>query len=411
MTGDVRKSKESRGTAESGRRRVGEMSMVNIPVEPPITEYLHNKASRLGIPLNGTFELTPLCNMNCRMCYVRMSKEEQEKLSPLVSAEDWIALGEEAKRKGMIYLLLTGGEPFSRPDFKKIMQELHKMGFLISINSNGTMIDEEVVSWLKETPPVRINITLYGASDETYERLCRNPKGFTQVTKAIRLLKEAGILVKLNCSLTPYNAHDLEKIFAFAREEELVVQATSYMFPPMRRDVSLIGSNDRFTPEEAAYYAARIEALQKGEELFAEHVREDRIEGLRTDTDDSCLEMEGDRIRCRAGRCSFWVTWTGEMLPCGMVPSENAVNVFREGFDHAWESARCTAEGIRLPAKCSKCNLKDRCRACAAMVVTESGDYRKVPEYRCRMTQQYASACRKVAAEITASGRENIQPE
>ena len=52
--------------------------MMRRPVEPAITEYLHTKASRLGIPLNGTFELTPLCNMNCRMCYVRMGREQQE---------------------------------------------------------------------------------------------------------------------------------------------------------------------------------------------------------------------------------------------------------------------------------------------------------------------------------------------
>ena len=134
--------------------------MMGRQVEPVITEYLHIKASRLGIPLNGTFELTPLCNMNCRMCYVRMDRKQQEAVRPLRTAEEWLALGEEAKERGMTYLLLTGGEPFMRPDFRQIMQGLHRMGFVLSINSNGTMINEETVEWLKETPPVRINITL-----------------------------------------------------------------------------------------------------------------------------------------------------------------------------------------------------------------------------------------------------------
>lgn len=157
------------------------------------------------------------------------------------------------------------------------------MGLLISINSNGTLIDESVVRWLKETPPVRINITLYGASDETYGRLCRNPQGFTQVTRAIRLLGEAGITVKLNCSLTPHNAADLEGIFAFAKEEGLLVQATSYMFPPLRRDPSQVGCNDRFTPQEAAYYAARIESLLNGAEAFLERLKSQSWEGLCAD--------------------------------------------------------------------------------------------------------------------------------
>lgn len=374
--------------------------MIKIPVEPPITDYLHRKAARMKIPLNGTFELTPLCNMDCRMCYVRMSREQQEKISPLRTASEWIKLGEDAKERGMVYLLLTGGEPFLRSDFKEIMQELHKMGFVITINSNGTLIDEEVVAWLKETPPVRMNITLYGASDETYAKLCRNPNGFTQVTKAIHLLKEAGILVKLNCSLTPYNACDLEKIFEFAKKEELVVQATSYMFPPFRRDETMIGKNDRFTEKEAAYYAARIEALQKGDENFIRYVKEQKLEGLKIENDDSCMEIEDNKISCRAGKCSFWVTWDGKMYPCGMITGEKAGNVFQTGFDPAWDIARQMAEEIRLPSKCINCSLKGHCRACAAMVLTESGNYAEVPKYRCKMMQEYLTACRTVADEI-----------
>lgn len=377
-----------------------------------ITEYLHTKASRLGIPLNGTFELTPLCNMNCRMCYVRMDREQQESIAPLRTAEEWLELGRTAKVRGMTYLLLTGGEPFLRPDFRQIMQGLHKMGFVMSINTNGTLIDERTVEWLKETPPIRINITLYGASDETYGRLCRNPRGFTQVTKAIHLLKEAGILVKLNCSVTPYNAEDLEQIFAFAEKEELVVQATSYMFPPLRRDASKVGWNDRFSAEESARQEAWINVYQNGREAYLKHMESEEMASLSGDIEEDCMPVEegngdgdsygkeGERIRCRAGKCSFWVTWDGRFLPCGMLPGENALNVFEAGFDAAWEQAKAEAAAIRLPVRCSTCSLKDKCRACAAMVYTESGNYHDVPVYRCQMAHAYAGACRQVEEEL-----------
>ena len=378
-----------------------------------ITEYLHTKAARLGIPLNGTFEVTPLCNMNCRMCYVRMDREQQETIAPLRTAEEWLELGRTAKERGMTYLLLTGGEPFLRPDFRQIMQGLHRMGFVLSINSNGTMIDEKTVEWLKETPPIRINITLYGASDETYGRLCRNPQGFTQVTKAIRLLKEAGILVKLNCSVTPYNAEDLEQIFAFAEKEELVVQATSYMFPPLRRDASKVGWNDRFSAEESAIQEAWINVYQNGREAFLKHMESEEMASLSGDIEEDCMPVdeeapgngdsekkEGERIRCRAGKCSFWVTWDGRFLPCGMLPGENALNVFEAGFDAAWEQSKAEAAAIRLPVRCSTCSLKDKCRACAAMVYTESGNYHDVPVYRCQMAHAYAGACRQVEEEL-----------
>ena len=376
--------------------------MITTPVEASLTNYLYTKASRNGMPLSGTFELTPCCNMACKMCYVRKTKEEQEKIAPLRTAKEWLELGKTAREQGMLYLLLTGGEPFLRPDFQEILSGLHRMGLLISINSNGTLIDEETVEWLKETPPVRINITLYGASDETYARLCGNPKGFTQTARAIRLLKEAGIQVKINCSVTPYNVDDLEGIYAFAREEGLLVQATSYMFPPLRRDTSMVGQNDRFSPQEAAYQSACILALDLGEDEFLRRVSRDESLAFPQEIEEDCPEIdgEGDGIRCRAGKCSFWITWDGRMLLCGMFPEGNAQNVFQIGFEKAWKQVHEEALAIRLPAKCSGCTLRDQCKACAAMVMTESGNFHTVPEYRCKMAKAHGAACRQKGQEI-----------
>lgn len=378
--------------------------MIQIPVEPPVTEYLFRKATKERIPLGGTFELTPVCNMDCRMCYVKMSRQQQEAIRPLIKAEEWLKLAEEAKEQGLLYLLLTGGEPFGRRDFREILSGLHKMGLLLTVNSNGTLIDEETVEWLVRTPPVRINITLYGASDETYERLCRNPKGFTQVTKAIRLLKDAGITVKLNCSLTPYNADDLEEIMAFARREELVIQATAYMFPPTRRDASMIGRNERFTPQEAAYYSAKIEKELGGTERFLKKAETLDFGSIPSD-EDICGDSEGEEIRCRAGKSNFWVTWDGRMLPCGMLPDEG-VDLSVTGFAEAWKQITGKTAAIRLPVKCRNCSLKERCKICAAMTVTESGRYDCVPEYRCRMAQEYPEAFFRIAEEIKAGGHE-----
>ena len=242
--------------------------MNTLPVVPTVTEYLYRKATAAGMPFSGTFELTPVCNMDCKMCYVRLSRQEQESKSPLTDAKRWLKLAQEAKNAGMLYLLLTGGEPFLHPQIRQIIEGLHQMGFLISVNSNGTMIDESVVAWLKNSPPLRINISLYGASDETYAQLCGNPMGFTQTLGAIRLLKEAGISVKLNCSLTPHNVKDLPQMVDIAKQNDLILQVATYMFPPVRKDGTLTGKNDRFSPEDAAYYMVYSDYLTLGKERF-----------------------------------------------------------------------------------------------------------------------------------------------
>ena len=366
-----------------------------LPVEPQITEYLYRKATAAGVPFSGTFELTPLCNMDCKMCYVRMSAKEQAAIAPLKSGDQWLTLARQAADGGMLYLLLTGGEPFIHPDFRMIMEGVHKMGLLVSVNSNGTMIDENTVSWLRNCPPVRINISLYGASDETYARLCGNPTGFSQVKKAIRLLRDAGISVKLNCSLTSHNASELPQMVAFAKENDLVIQIASYMFPPVRRDSAMTGKNDRLSPEDAAYYMAYGEYLTMGEKRFLSCGDKCPVP---PDIQEDCGEV-GDGIRCRAGRCSFWITWQGDMTPCGMFPGEGSPNVFSVPFPDAWSQVKAAAAEIRLPAACSGCTAKDTCRACGAMVITESGCFDKVPQYRCDMMRAYPAQWRRVKEE------------
>lgn len=367
-------------------------------VEPRLVEFFHRKAEKTQTPISGTFELSPLCNMDCRMCYVKMTKQQQENISRLRTNEEWLNLAKQARDEGMLFLLLTGGEPFLVENFKDLYIELHKMGFCISINTNGTMIDESVVEWLKRYPPMRINMTLYGASDETYERLCRNPKGFTQATKAISLLKENNIQVKLNCSVTPYNKDDLKLIIDFANANDLIVQPTAYMFPPLRKDKTMIGKNDRFTAEESALYGAYISAYQSGYENFKKYIESGELEEI-YGIDDECSIIEGDKMRCRAGITSFWMTWEGKMLACGMLPNDG-LDPWEVGFKKAWEYANESVKSIRLPIKCNRCAKKKLCKACAAMVYTETGCYDKVPQYRCDMTNYYPKACKEVLNEL-----------
>ena len=381
--------------------------MIQIPVEPKLTEYLYRKAAKAKTPLSTAFELTPVCNMACRMCYVRMDKKAQESIAPLRSAADWIDLAGQAREHGLLYILLTGGEPFTHPEFREILSGLNTMGFIVSVNTNGTLIDEKAVDWLKHSPPSRFNITLYGASDETYARLCGKPDGFTRVTKAIRLLREAGIAVKINVSVTPYNAGDLDGIFRFCRENGLLCQATSYMFPPLRRDAHSVGKNQRFTPEEAAYWSAKIVSLLNGNEQYLRRFDSGELFVLTCEDLEECernMEGDGDAIFCRAGRCSGWVTWDGKLLMCGMIPDENAPKVFEEGFSSAWKKIVQKTDSIRLPAACKMCSLKDECRACAAMVYTESGNYSKVPDYRCRMAHAFSEQAARLAEEIRIKG-------
>ena len=216
---------------------------------------------------------------------------------------------------------MTGGEPLLWPDFWPLYRELSGMGFQLSINSNGSLIDEAAIAAFTRQPPSRINITLYGASEDTYASLCRNGGGFRRTVAAIDGLRKAGIPVKLNCSLTPWNAGDLEAMVQFAQERELILEVNTYMFPPLRRDGDSVGVNQRFTPEDAAWWHLRRYQLLYGEERFQNLIRA-AADGLAPPPgpDELCGDRCDGTVACRAGRASFWVTWDGWLTPCGMAP-------------------------------------------------------------------------------------------
>ena len=364
--------------------------------ETPFTKLLFQKAGIQKIPLSGTFELSPICNFDCRMCYVRQTMEQVKKNSrKMCTLEQWKYLTDQAADAGMLYLLLTGGEPFLWPDFWELYEYVSQKGLIISINSNGSLIDERAVAILKEIPPSRINITLYGASAETYGRLCRNPDGFEKADRAITLLREAGIQVKLNCSLTPDNVCDLEKIVAYAKERKLILEVATYMFPPLRKDPASIGRNERFTPQEAAYWQIRRYQLQYENDRFVkflENLSNDAVDPL--GMDEGCYDPVDGKIRCRAGSASFWATWDGYLLPCGMM-TEPKVDMDDGDFFKAWGKLIKVTQQIRLSGICTKCKNQGICHACAAMALAENGEFGKIPEYLCEMMAEM----KKIAAD------------
>lgn len=365
-----------------------------------ITDYLAQKAIRLNLPLSGTFELSPVCNFSCKMCYVRKTqKEVQESPRGILTLDDWRRIAEEAKKAGTLYLLLTGGEPLLWPDFWTLYEELIDMGFLVSVNTNASMIDDEAVERFKKRPPQKINVTLYGANDDTYMRLCGTKQVFSQVDRAIRSLIENRLTVKINCSLTPENACDLDLIVDYAKERGSKLTVATYMFPPIRRDPTCFGRNERFTPEESARYLLRYFERDRDPESYHNYLQ-GIVDGCidPPGLDEGCIDPVDGKIRCRAGRSSWWITWDGWMLPCGMMQEPKA-DLKEESFDSAWQSVVKMSADMQLSGVCAGCPNSNVCHSCAAISYAETGKTSGIPTYMCRVSQEMRRlACEKLAA-------------
>ena len=346
------------------------------------------RAARNQYPINGSLELLPLCNMNCDMCYVRLDHNEVEKRGGLHSVEEWIDLAKQMADAGVLFLLLTGGEPLLFPGFKKLYMELKNLGMILTINTNGTLIDEEWADFFAKNRPRRINITLYGSDDTAYETLCHYPGGFEKTRKAIRLLREREIEVKINGSVTKENWKDVDAIYKIGKELDAPVHMDTYMLPGIKERNLPFEQQSRLNPEDAALAEIQTRKAEIVPEIFRQYAEQMTAILKKQDM------VYSDQISCLAGNCSFTINWQGEMRPC-VTLEEPSVPVFETGFLSAWQKISSESKTFHYHKKCTTCPYRPVCKICVASAYLETGSYDGIPEYLCRYAEEYARLLQK----------------
>jgi len=358
-----------------------------------IRRTLTRRCAVAGIPVSGNFELTPRCNLRCKMCYIRMTPEQMKPIGRERTAREWLDFARDARDAGMAFLLITGGEPTLRADFPEIYEGLNKLGLSISINTNGTLLTPSLKALWERLPPAQVNITLYGTCREDYAALCGDPGAFDRVVEALDWLQEKGILVHLNTTMAPDNVHRWKEIEEFAEKRNLELRMTNYCFPPVRRNACAdCAGFTRLTPEKAGEMVVLDMLYREGMDIIRR-----RAAQIDTPLQHSCELDNGEPMQCTAGRSQFWVTWDGCMTPCGML-SVPAVRPFETGFAAAWEQMKEATESIRLCPDCAVCEERATCTNCAAVTYTETGSFDGKPEYMCRMNRSYRQTLQRIAA-------------
>ena len=367
-----------------------------------VERVLMQQAHARRTPINGSLELLPLCNLNCKMCYVRLSKAEMEAQGRLHTWEEWLEVARQMKESGVLFLLLTGGEPLMYPNFRELYLALKKMGMVLTINTNGTLLDEEWADFFAQNKPRRINITVYGSSEEAYRTLCRAPQGFEKAVNAVRMLKERGVDVKISGSATKAKEADLENIIRLGHSMGVPVMVDTYMMPATRERTLPYDFQSRLDPLAAARVRVRALELEMTEEAFRNY----RDNAIATADNYVPGEAKEENIACLAGSCSFSVNWKGNLQPCVILQDPHA-NVFEVGFREAWKHVCQQAENLKTAAKCSVCNLRHLCRTCVAAGLTEVGQHNAIPEYMCSYAAETLRLLREHAAADSNEGADH----
>lgn len=351
---------------------------------------LAQEASASRTPAWGQFELTPICNLRCRMCYVHKPEEDRRIFGRLLPASFWLDTARQAAEAGMLVLSLTGGETLTYPYLDELMEGLSQLGLLISFNTNGTLVDEKRAEWFRRFPPTKINISLYGASDETYGKLTGMADGFTRVTRGVALLQQAGLNVYLNAVLVPENIQELPRMHRWAAEHGLVLHSSAYIFPA-RGCAGCGEQTHRLSPQLAAEAACFDKRIALGKDGFRQSAANT---AFLLDRMAEAERWEPEKLECRAGTCSFAVTWDGHLQPCVLFDAIR-IPLTQAPFAQGWHQLVDRVAAVPVPGPCADCRKKEICPVCKAAVYQETAGHTQPPAYLCAYSSHMASLLRR----------------
>ncbi len=246
-------------------------------------------------------ELTYACNLNCSFCYNDLNLKGK----PL-SLDQYEALLDDLQTQNVLYLILSGGEPLSHPDFFSIGALAKERGFVTRIKTNGHSVGSKVATRIKkEVDPYRLEVSLHGATAEVHDRQTRVRGSFERLMNNFEAMRDAGLRVQVNTALTKWNQHQIADIFSIVDQLGFRIQVDDEVKPRDDGDVS---------PTEIQASTDAILLLRKLQREYS--APREAPSQTSTMSEQRPAQPTGSDKHCGAGASTLAVDPVGNILPC-----------------------------------------------------------------------------------------------
>jgi radical SAM protein with 4Fe4S-binding SPASM domain len=321
------------------------------------------------IPLNGSIAMTHRCHLRCVHCYLGSERHE----SPQSGEQDtafWRSVIDQIAAAGCLNLLLTGGEPLLRSDFAELYSRACQRGMLVTVFTNGTLIDGRIVDLFGRVSPELVEVTLYGATAEIYEQITGIPGSYRRCLDAVDALLARGISVGLKTMVLRENRQEIGAMRQMASERGVSFRIDAALFPC--RDGCTTPLDHRVPADDAIALEMEDPKLRRKTADYFQRRRG---------------ETAPDRLfSCMAGLTSFHVDPDGALLPCLMV-STHSYDLRQGTFLEGWRGALAgfQDQAILPGYECHACDKRFLCQACPAQASMETGSLYRKADYLCQL--------------------------
>lgn len=345
---------------------------------------LWDRAKRKRKLLLFDLEITARCNNNCRHCYINLPAWDDVAKRNELSIDDIKRIASEAVSLGALWCCITGGEPLLRKDFSDIYLHLKKIGLLVSVFTNATLITKEHAELFKKYPPRDIEVTVYGVTRGTYERVTRISGSFDAFIKGLDLLLGSGIKVCFKTMALRSNVHESFEISRFCRERT----KDSFRFDPFlhlrfdgnrKKNKEII--SERLSPEEIVDIEQKDPERSRGLERSCDKLIMPNLSHT------NCNHL----FHCGTGNGSFCVSYNGLFRLCSSLWHPDCIYDLKKGTvreaynDFALHVRDMRSDNNEFLEKCRACSIVNLCMWCPAHSHLETGRLDVPVEYFCKV--------------------------
>ncbi|MBN2399941.1 MAG: radical SAM protein [Candidatus Aminicenantes bacterium] len=324
-------------------------------------------------PIAVEFEITARCNNNCRHCYINQPASDRKAKQNELTLAEIGRIADQAADIGFLWWLITGGEPLLRKDFFDIYLLLRKKGFLISLFTNATLISDEHIKFFKKYPPRNIEVSVYGASEKTYEAVTQVKGSFRFFNKGLERLLENGFHVQLKAMALRSNFAEFPEIVRFCRKRS----ANHFRIDPFL--------HLRYDRDDQRNRWIKEERLTTPEIIEIEQLDPDRLMGLRQ----LCEVGSAKQIKttgrmpiigCGAGNNEFSLSYDGRLKLClTLCHPDYEFDLHSGSLREAWfrfipRVLNRKTRNKDLLESCGVCLLRNLCQWCPASAMLETGE-------------------------------------
>ena len=322
------------------------------------------------LPLSGSIELTLRCNVRCKHCYILYPGATDNEMT----TDQAKSVLKKLSDGGVMFLLMTGGEILARPDFKELyLYAKRDLGMILTLYTNATLVNEDIIDFWKQYPPRKIEVTIYGHSEETYEDVTGVKGSFKRFRNGVQLMKDAGLPLALKTMVLNSNHHEFEETRKWVVDQGFEFRYDMAVHPKIDKNTDPL--RERLSPQE--YVNIELTDIQDNLGNYGDILQN----GLNIETND-------DLFFCGTGIRTAHVDPQGMLHPC-MIWRENPYNLLENDLDEQWRQHR---HGIRdqktSEVGCNSCSNRGVCSRCPAQSFLEMGDPTKPIPYHCEVSQE-----------------------